>query len=42
MLWRLVISRNWGRRAPAGNDWMRLTADSMSSTALAMSVPESI
>ena len=42
MLMRLSISRNRGRSAPAGKDCMRLTADSMSSRARAMSVSKSI
>ena len=39
-LWRVVISLNWGRSAAIGKDWMRATADSMSSSATAMSAPE--
>ena len=40
MLCRLVISVISGRSAPAGNDWMRATADSISSIARGMSVPD--
>ena len=40
MLWRLVISLNSARSAPAGKVWMRLTADSISSWAVLISVPD--
>ena len=40
MLCRLVISVISGRRAPEGKDWMRATADSISSSAWGMLVPD--
>ena len=40
MLWRFVISRNWGRSASPGNDSIRPTADLISSIAWPMSVPD--
>ena len=41
MLWRLVISLISARSAPAGNVWIRATADSMSLILSLMSVPDS-